>query len=230
MRTKAFFFDLDGTLVDSLPDIHAGIRELARRQSLPVPPEEVVASMIGKGIRVLVERLASWWRERGVDLDESAQENLLPELISVWSAMPDLVRPIPGALECVASLRSEGFKVALVTNKIRERTVEFLDRRGLSEAFDAVVTASDCERVKPWPDMLQLAASIVGVQTCECVMVGDSQNDALAAKAAGMQVLLVRTGYNEGVDIDLWSSQHGFTMVGKDVPTVVRDYLKGALC
>lgn len=230
METKAFLFDLDGTLVDSLHDIYAGVRALAERRGLPSPPIEDVRDMIGKGIRVLVARLAEWWMSRGIAAEVSDQQALLSELVEVWSTVPDLVRPIPGALECVARLRDQGFRVALVTNKIRERTVEYLAKNGLSDAFDAVVAGDDCEHAKPWPDMLCLAAQHLGVKAAECVMVGDSQNDALAARAAGMPVLLVRTGYNEGLGIDAWAAENGFMWVGDDVPAAVSVYLKESAC
>ena len=228
MDTKAVLFDLDGTLVDSLPDIHAGVCALAERRGLPKPPIEDVGDMIGKGIRVLIERLADWWRLRGHAVETPEPEALLPELIEVWSGMPDLVRPIPGAFEAVAALRAAGIKTALVTNKIRERTVEYLERNGLEDAFDAVVTASDCERAKPWPDILWMAAEQLQVDPKACVMVGDSQNDALAGRAAGMRTVLVRTGYNEGVTIDEWAAQNGFEDLWDDVPQAMAPILKEA--
>lgn len=228
MDTKAVLFDLDGTLVDSLPDIHAGVCALAQRRGLPQPPIEDVAAMIGKGIRVLVARLADWWCARGIKAETPDPETLLPELIEVWSGMPDLVRPIPGAFEAVRALRAVGIRTALVTNKIRERTVEYLERHDLEDAFDAVVTASDCARAKPAPDMLLKAAEMLGVEPQACIMVGDSQNDALAGRAAGMRVWLVRTGYNEGVSIDVWARENGFDALWDNVPKALAELLREA--
>ena len=134
-------FDLDGTLVSSLPEIAAGVRELARRESLPEPSDAVVGNMIGGGVRVLIERLAAWWCGSGESpaIDE---ETLLKRLVAIWSAMDGgLIALIPGAFEGVRALRDAGVSTWLVTNKEESLARAFLERRGLTDAFDGILGA-----------------------------------------------------------------------------------------
>ncbi len=89
-------------------------------------------------------------------------------------------------------------------------TEAFLASHGLGELFDVVLTGSDAERLKPAPDLLRLALERLGVSAREAVMVGDSSNDALAARAAGTALMLVDGGYNEGVAVQDWARANGF--------------------
>ena len=116
-------------------------------------------------------------------------------------------------IEGVEQLKDKGIRVALVTNKQRSLTVEFLQSRGLESLFDTVVAGDDCPNNKPAPDMLIRAMTEMNVCASETVMVGDSRNDALAGRAAGVSVALVETGYNEGVSIADWAREAGFTRV-----------------
>ncbi len=211
-------FDLDGTLVSSLPEIAAGVRELARRESLPEPSDAVVGNMIGGGVRVLIERLAAWWRGSGESpaIDE---ETLLKRLVAIWSAMDGgLIALIPGAFEGVRALRDAGVSTWLVTNKEESLARAFLERRGLTDAFDGILGAHARPgvRLKPFPDMIEFAMREAGASREETIMVGDSRNDALAARAAGVRALLVETGYNEGEPLARWAQGEGFTEVLPD--------------
>lgn len=226
---KAVLFDLDGTLVDSLPELHEGVARTAREFGLREPDSYVTARMIGKGIKVLAERLAAWWRELE-PLPEGVDTTTIVERLSAnWCAMTgERVRPLPGAFEAVRALRCAGVRTALVTNKIRPLTEAFLESRGVADAFDAVLTGSDVERLKPEPDMLLAALKALGIAPGEAVMVGDSGNDALAGRRAGVRVCLVESGYNEGVPMKVWAAAHGFDEVDVDVAALVERLLKEA--
>lgn len=188
-------FDLDGTLVSSLPEIAAGVRELARRESLPEPSDAVVGNMIGGGVRVLIERLAAWWCGSGESpaIDE---ETLLKRLVAIWSAMDGgLIALIPGAFEGVRALRDAGVSTWLVTNKEESLARAFLERRGLTDAFDGILGAHARPgvRLKPFSDMIEFAM-----------------------REAGVRALLVETGYNEGEPLARWAQGEGFTEVLPD--------------
>lgn len=215
---EAVLFDLDGTLVDSLPELHEGVARTARELGLREPDPSVTARMIGKGIKVLAERLAAWWQE-GEPLPAGVDATTIVERLSAnWCAMTgERVQPFQGAFEGVR---------ALVTNKIRPLTEAFLASRGLADAFDAVLTGSDVERLKPEPDMLRAALKQLGVAPEEAVMVGDSANDALAGRRAGVRVCLVESGYNEGVPMKTWAAENGFDEVDADVAALVERLLK----
>lgn len=218
---RAALFDLDGTLVSSLPELARGVAVLSERRGMPVPPEEAVAAMIGGGARVLAERLIRWWAERAAVRAMPETDGVLHELVDIWAAMDgSLVSEIPGAFSGVRALRDAGIAVWLVTNKERALTLTFLASRGLESLFDGVVAAGDCPRVKPAPDMILAALSRAGAQPAEAVMVGDSCNDALAARAAGVRALLVESGYNEGIPLSVWAKENGFAEVFPSVKEV----------
>lgn len=223
-------FDFDGTLVSSLPEIAEGIRVLARREGLEVPSDEVVSVMIGRGVRVLVQDLRAWWERTGVVLSTHlGEEALLHELVQIWTERSGaLITAIPGAFEGVRALHEQGVATWVITNKEEILARDFLKRHGLEDAFDGILGGSGAIeiRLKPWPDMILHAIKAVGVSPEETVMVGDSCNDALAARAAGVRAMLVETGYNGGVPLSVWASQEGFNEVLSDVGAVCKRILE----
>ena len=151
---RTALFDLDGTLVSSLPELAKGVEMLSRELGAPVPPEAVVGDMIGGGVRVLIDRLFLWWQGAGAkELPDF--ESTLQRLVAIWSGMSgDLIREIPGAFAGVQSLKEAGISVWLVTNKERGLTEAFLRERGIDALFNGLVAAGDCAHPKPAPDML----------------------------------------------------------------------------
>ena len=197
----------------------------AREDVAPVPPEAVVGDMIGGGVRVLIDRLFLWWQGAGAkELPDF--ESTLQRLVAIWSGMPgDLIREIPGAFAGVQSLKEAGISVWLVTNKERGLTEAFLRERGIDALFNGLVAAGDCAHPKPAPDMLIKAITSAGAEASEAVMVGDSRNDALAARAAGIRAMLVESGYNEGVPLKEWARTAGFNEVFPSVKEVCEELL-----
>ena len=222
---RAALFDLDGTLVSSLPELAKGVEMLSRELGAPVPPEAVVGDMIGGGVRVLIDRLFLWWQGAGAkELPDF--ESTLQRLVAIWSGMSgDLIREIPGAFAGVQSLKEAGISVWLVTNKERGLTEAFLRERGIDALFNGLVAAGDCAHPKPAPDMLIKAITSAGAEASEAVMVGDSRNDALAARAAGIRAMLVESGYNEGVPLKEWARTAGFNEVFPSVKEVCEELL-----
>lgn len=219
---RAVFFDLDGTLVDSVPMLTAAVNRVMSAKGLPVFTEAEVAEMVGKGARALIERIC-------------LAQNIEPTTENVQSFLKDyaetmLAPGLPeerfytGAREAVAALHAADFKTALVTNKMRAVTEQFLKRTGLDADLDALVAGDDTDHPKPAPDMLLLACEKTGVRPEEAVMVGDSENDALAARAAGMRAMLVCTGYNGKTPMAQWAAQNGFDLVFDGTPGV-KDYI-----
>ena len=208
---KAVLFDLDGTLVDSLPELYHGVHTVLSDMGLKAPSQEAVGAMIGRGILVLVQRLCA---ALGIAVESEQGRDLFDRLLKAWSESGGRHMAFyPGVIEGVEQLKDTGIRVALVTNKQRSLTVEFLQSRGLESLFDTVVAGDDCPNNKPAPDMLIRAMTEMNVCASETVMVGDSRNDALAGRAAGVSVALVETGYNEGVSIADWAREAGFTRV-----------------
>ncbi len=208
VAVKAVLFDLDGTLVDSLPELYEGVRRSLEELGFPVPEKEAVRDMIGRGVSVLVDRLRSHLQLTDAELTHAA---LLSLLVKHWAQTNGSYTTFyPGVLDGIAALRAADIRVGLVTNKWRDLTMEFLQARGIRELFDVVVAGDDCPHNKPAPDMLLKAIETLKVDAAQTIMVGDSRNDALAARAAGIRVALVETGYNEGEAIALWAREAGF--------------------
>lgn len=210
-RYRALLFDLDGTLVDSSAQLTAGVNALMAGLRLRPFSEEEVKVMIGKGVRVLLERVCT---ARGIFATGQTIDTM-QKLYSRCVREGGAPQPqfYPGVRQALDEVRGAGLAVALVTNKNREMTGDFLDKAGCGALFDAIVTGDDTAHPKPAPDMLELACRRLGCGKQECLMVGDSKNDALAARAAGMDVALVQTGYNEGEPIGLWARNNGFEAI-----------------
>lgn len=223
MSVNAVLFDLDGTLVNSLPDLTSGLNEyLSKKGLLPFSQNEV-ASFIGKGARTLLERAlqAQNIHFSSVDIDH---ELALYEEVMRRKGTPT-TNFFPGVTHALQLLHDRAIKVGLVTNKMRSMTVSFLKEKNAARFFDVVVTGSDGLPPKPAADMLQFACRSLQRKPQQCVMVGDSCNDAWAARAADMPVWLVQTGYNEGEPIAQWARLNGFDQIAADVPAVVSELL-----
>lgn len=208
---KAVFFDLDGTLVDSVPQLTEGVNAVMAYKNLQPFTNEEVSRMVGRGVRVLMQRVCD---ARTIVPNEEV-------LLDMERRYTDFVKSFdrgglrfyPGALEGVRMLRELGLKVVLCTNKSRAMTEDFLELYRIDGLFDYVVTADDVRYPKPAPDMLFYAGHLTGTRPRGAVMIGDSSNDAIAARRAGIRVILVRTGYNEDGPIDRWARLHSFRHV-----------------
>lgn len=222
---KAVLFDLDGTLVDSLPELYEGVRRAMIDLGHQSPSKEQVRDMIGRGVQVLVQRILD---SQSLPTDAESREALLQLLIKHWGdTAGEYTEFFPGTIEGIKALRAAGIKVGLVTNKWHDLAVEFLEHQSILSLFDVIVAGDDCPRNKPAPDMLEKAMRDLGVTKEESIMVGDSRNDALAARAAGVREALVETGYNEGVSIQEWAREEGFTRCYQDARLVCDAVVQG---
>lgn len=197
---RAVLLDLDGTLLDTAPEIAAAAADMLSELGLdPVDPLRV-REFIGKGIPHLVRRTleASLGRAPDERRVGSAMEGFFFHYAKRNGRMS---KPYPGVLEGIAELRAKGFALACVTNKTAQFTIPLLEATGLAGFFPVVVSGDTMPKKKPAPDPLLEACRRLGVPAPEALMVGDSRNDALAARAAGCPVLLVPYGYTEGEDV-----------------------------
>lgn len=197
---RAVLLDLDGTLLDTAPEIAAAAADMLAELGLdPVAPERV-RDFIGKGIPHLVRRTLEASLGRATDERRvgSAMEGFFfhYEKRNGRSAVA-----YPGVHEGLAALRDRGYPLACVTNKTAQFTLPLLEATGLHGFFSAIVSGDTAPKKKPAPDPVLAACSRLGVLPADALMVGDSKNDALAARAAGCRVLLVSYGYTEGEDV-----------------------------
>jgi phosphoglycolate phosphatase len=193
---RALIFDLDGTLVDSAGEISAALARTFESLGLAPLPRGQVEQMIGRGVRVLVERALDRAKARGIDVDDAVArfESHYAETVGTDASL------FAGVSEGLGLLEAHGLPMAVVTNKPRYFTAQLLERLGVAHYFDAIVAGDDGHAKKPAPDMLLAAGRALQVPMRDALMIGDSDNDTVAARAAGCAVWCVRHGYNEGRD------------------------------
>lgn len=192
---RAILFDLDGTLVDSAPDITAAVNELLAGRDLPPLRLDQVKAMIGGGIRKLVERAfaASGTPLLGSALDEA---NLVMAPI-YRRHLTGRTRLMPGVREVLTHLHLSGIAMGVVTNKPQLAAREILLHFGLTDYLGAIVGGDAVTYLKPAPDAVLLALDQLQVEPRDTLMVGDSSADVAAARAAGVAVILLRGGYSQ---------------------------------
>jgi phosphoglycolate phosphatase len=191
---KAVIFDLDGTLVDSAPDIQVALNKLLAEGARRALTLEEVSAMIGDGVPKLVQRAMSATGEG------DAPEHL-PTLTRRFLGFyeghtTDLTRPYPGVPEALERLRSAGVRMGICTNKPERPTRELLRDLCLAPYFQAVFGGDTVAGVKkPDPRLIHAVLDALGARPAEGVMVGDAANDVTAARAAGIPVILRAGGY-----------------------------------
>lgn len=199
-NVSAIFFDLDGTLVDSVPDLTAAVNVMLRQLGLPAREEAQVRTWVGNGMdnllhRALTNDMAGQAEPELFARAKPLYKTAYADHISVYSEL------YPGVREGLAGLRDAGFPMACVTNKLVEFALPLLNQLGISHFFATVVGGECIPRPKPAPDALLLCAERLEVPVDRGLMVGDSLNDVGAARNAGCSVVCVPYGYNHGRDI-----------------------------
>jgi len=192
----AILFDLDGTLVDSLPDLCRALNLLLEEERRRPLTDSEIRPMVGDGAARLVERaLAATGGLAAGDLPVMTRRFL----IFYEDGVADQTRPYPGVVETLTALRDRGFAMAVCTNKPHRPSVEILAALGLREFFPAVVGGDSIDGArKPDPRMVIAALEAVGAPLGRALFVGDSANDVGAARAAGLPVAIVTYGYARG--------------------------------
>jgi phosphoglycolate phosphatase len=190
---RAVLFDLDGTLIDSAPDIAAATNELLKGHALGPLTYDQIISMIGNGTRKLTERaFAATSRPLSpAELDERYAEML----VIYGRHLTGATTLLPGAAVILSALHERGIGLGVVTNKPQRFIETILDHFGLEGVFSAVIGSDAGVKPKPAPDMLQAAMAKLGAAPGETVMVGDSISDVESARAAGVASVIRRGGY-----------------------------------
>lgn len=201
MTVRAILFDLDGTLLDSAPDLAAAANAMLAELGRAPRDPTVIATYIGKGIPKLVERALTG------SLDAAADPGLFAQALPIYEryyAEESGRRsvPFPGVIEGLRALHGAGLPLACITNKAERFTIDLLQRTGLDGFFKVVVCGDMVVRKKPDPEPVLTACARLDVRPADAVMIGDSANDAQAARAAGCPVWCVPYGYNEGRPVE----------------------------
>jgi len=190
---QAILFDLDGTLIDSVPDIAAAVNELLAQDGLSALQLDTVRSMIGNGVKKLVERA---YVSSGKPVEGDELDQVTDRMMAIYGKhLTQHTTMMAGAMEMVVAYHSARVKIGVVTNKPESFTHEILKHFGLDAYVDVVVGGDTGPVRKPAPDKLFHALSEVGLSASRALMVGDSPADIGAAKAALMASIAVRGGY-----------------------------------
>lgn len=200
LRVKAVTIDLDGTLADSVPDLAVAANLMLRELGRPDLPESAIRMFVGKGIPRLVERTLTGAVDGRVD--KGALDAALPIFERHYLAVNGKHTTIfPGVIEGLDALRAAQLPLACVTNKAMQFTLPLLAQLGIAHYFVQVIAGDTLPQKKPDPAPLLYACRHFGIAPDEMLMIGDSMNDAEAARAAGCPVFCVTYGYNEGRDV-----------------------------
>lgn len=196
---KAVLLDLDGTLLDTVGDIATATNMMRAALGFAPLDPALIATFVGKGIPNLVAKsLKDAVGEVGPTALKVAVANFERQYEKCFG---DTSKPFPGVVEGLEALKEKGLKLGCVTNKAERFTLPLLQRTGLAHYFEITLSGDSLAEKKPHPLPLLHAAKFFGASPAEMLLIGDSVNDALAARAAGSPVFIVPYGYNEGQEL-----------------------------
>jgi phosphoglycolate phosphatase len=194
-------FDLDGTLVDTAPDLIGTLNVLLKDEGLPPLAVDEARPFIGRGARWLIER---GFDAAGQHLHPTRVQPLFDRFIAHYQDhIADQSRPFPGCEAALDTLKARGAKLVVCTNKLTGLSETLLASLGIADRFEAVVGADSAPAIKPDPRHLQAAVEAAGGDIARAILVGDAATDAGAARAAKVGLILVSFGYTEIPAADL---------------------------
>src|SRR5690348_6805013 len=195
MPAPLLVFDLDGTLVDTAPDLVGTLNVVLAREGLPVVPYDDARAMIGGGAKAMLGR--------GLEADGRAatpelMERLFADFLAHYAGhIADRSRPFPGLTDALDALADKGHRLAVCTNKLEGLSVQLLRALDLAGRFAAICGQDTFGIQKPDPEILRRTIAAAGGATSAAIMIGDSETDIRTARAAGIPVIAVDFGYSE---------------------------------
>jgi phosphoglycolate phosphatase len=197
---SAILIDLDGTLVHSAPELAEAANRMLRDMGRPAAPQDLLMSYIGNGIGWLVKRALT--RDMHAEPDEALYQEAMPIFEKHYGELVLESRPYHGVVEGLAAMKKAGFHLGCITNKVARYTEPLLKGLNLAGYFDIVLSGDSLPEKKPHPMPLLHAAQFFDVPVERLLLIGDSLNDTLAARAAGCPVFCVPYGYNHGEPVE----------------------------
>ncbi len=199
MHFESVTFDLDGTLLDTIADLAEACRRMLEEVGAPPRSQAEVHSFVGKGMAVLVERCLTHEHPPTAEKLHEAIESFKRHYAAVNGQFTLIY---PGVIEGLQAWKASGVKMGVVTNKPGMFTEALLERMGLADYFDVVVSGDTTANKKPHPEPILHACRLFDVPPDRNLHIGDSENDIRAAHAAGCLAYAVPYGYNEGKPVD----------------------------
>ncbi len=199
-KPEMMLIDVDGTLVDSVPDLAWCVDEMMRQLNLPERGENSVRHWVGNGVPRLVER--ALLNELDGTPDKDLYDKAYPIFLALYAENTSKRSCLyPGVEEGLAYLKSADIRLGCVTNKAEQFTIPLLKDLNIYDEFEIVIAGDTLPKKKPDPLPLLHGAEQMGVDPKNCMMLGDSQSDVKAARAAGFDIICMSYGYNHGEDI-----------------------------
>jgi len=199
-KPEMILIDVDGTLVDSVPDLAYCIDEMMKQLDMPVHGEVEVRNWVGNGVERLVRR--GLVGQLDGEPDEVLFEKAYPIFLDLYAVNTSQRSSLyPGVREGLDYMKAAGYTLGCVTNKAAQFTIPLLKDLGIHDDFENIVCGDTLAKKKPDPLPLLHSAEVLGVIPEKSLMLGDSVSDVKAARAAGFQIICMSYGYNHGVDI-----------------------------
>lgn len=199
-KPELILIDVDGTLVDSVPDLAYCVDEMMKILGMPTHGEAKVRDWVGNGVQRLCER-ALMGQLDGMP-DKALFDKAYPIFMDLYKDNTSKRSCLyPGVKEGLAWMKAQGYTLGCVTNKAEAFTHPLLKDLGIFDEFVSVVSGDTLPEKKPHPMPLLHSAELAGATPENCLMLGDSTSDVKAARAAGFKIICMSYGYNHGVDI-----------------------------
>jgi phosphoglycolate phosphatase len=202
---KVIIFDLDGTLINSAPDLSLAVNHMLQTLNRDTFSDDIIHGWVGNGAQILVQRALSGQSEIDENLDTALSAEALNIFLTFYAknlCISTVAYPhVPVTLKI---LKEKGYRLAIATNKPFAFVAPILEGLELDGLFELILGGDSLPQKKPDPAPLLHVCESLGVTVEACVMVGDSKNDILAANACGMQSVGVTYGYNYGEDIGIY--------------------------
>lgn len=218
VSVKAIVIDLDGTLLHTAPELAEAANRMLREMDYAPVSQTLLASYIGNGISWLVKRALTG--EMHATPDAALYDHALPIFEKHYTELLLQSKLFDGVIAGLDAMKSAGFRLGCITNKVERYTTPLLAGIGLAAYFEIVLAGDTLPEKKPHPLPLQHAAKFFGVETNQVLLIGDSLNDTLAARAAGCPVFCVPYGYNHGEPVETLDLDAVITTLAAALPLI----------